>query len=117
MASPVLRGDTESFHIQVVAVFEPPAEDVSDVEAYGNEGVMEDVDQTLFLGAGEHVHMDQHLAHMEAVTQNLEDNADMGSPLAPLAVMDFGGDHTSAHEEGSQVVVVDNPDHLPPLSK
>ncbi len=49
------------------------------------------------------MHTDQHFAHMEAATQNLEDNACMGSPLAPLAVWSCGEDHTSAHEEGNQV--------------
>lgn len=68
----------------------------------------------LIVSAGEHdVHKDQHFAHMEAATQNLEDNVYMASPHAPLAVRSSGGDHTSAHEEGSQV---DNPGHHP-LSK
>lgn len=119
MVSLVLRVDKESFHIQVVDVFEPPAGDVLGVEACGTEGVMQDVMQDvahqrhLFFGAGEHdVHKDRHLVHMEAATQNLEDSVYMGSPLA-LAMKSSGGDHTSAHEEGSQV---DNPGHHP-LSK
>jgi hypothetical protein len=106
----------ESFHTQVVTVFEPPEEDVmEDVEAYGNEGVMEDADQSLPSGAGEHVHMDQRLAHRGAMTQNLEGSADTGSSLAPLAVREVGEDHTSPHEEGSQVV--GSPGRLPPFSK
>jgi len=107
--------DMESFHTQVVTVFEPPEADVMDVEAYGTEGVMEDADQTLTLGAGEHVHMDHGLAHREAVTQNLEGSADMRSIPAPLAEREVGEDHTSPHEEGSQVL--GSPCHLPPFSK
>ena len=115
MVSLVLGGDKESYHTQVVAVSEPPVEDVSGVEVYGNEGVMEDVDQTQLSCVGEHVHMDQRLAHREAVTQNLEDSADMGSPLAPLAVGEGDGDHTLPHEGGSRVV--GSPGHLRPFSK
>lgn len=111
----MLRGDKKSFHIQVVAAFESPVDDVLAVEAYDNEGAKKDVDQNLFLGAGEHVHTCQHRAHREAASRSLEGSVCMGSPLALLAVRDFGGDHTSAHEEGSQVV--DIPDHPPPLSK
>lgn len=101
----------------MVAASESPADDVLAFEACDNVGATKDVDQSLFLGAGEHVHTCQHLAHREAATRSLEGSAYMGSPLAPLAVGDFDGDHTSAHEEGIQVVVVDIPDHLPPLSK
>lgn len=117
MVSPALEGGKASFHTQVVAVFErPPGFDAPDVEAYGSEGVMEDVAQNQFSDAGEYAHMVQLLAHREAVTQNLEESDDTERPLAPLAVRKLGGDQTwVGHAGGSQVV--DNPAHLLMLSK
>ena len=107
-ASLVLAEGTGSFHSQVVVVFEPLVGDASDDEAYGNEGVMVDVDHNR-----PSVHMGRHLAHREAKTQNLEDIADMGS-LRPPCAGDVGGDHTSRHDEGD--TLVGNPGRPPPLS-